>query len=65
MKQRVNPVMAGVLALIAVVVLGLISYRVFTAPGSSSEPRANPQPTNPNDEKYKPHLPEGVGGGGG
>jgi hypothetical protein len=64
-KQNLNPVTATVLAVLAVVVLGLLGYRVFTATGSSSLPQANPRPTNPDDPKYTPHLPKNVGGGGG
>jgi len=63
-KQKIHPVAAALLAVVAVTILGLLGYRVFTAAGSSSEPKANPRPTNPEDERYKSHLPPGVGGGG-
>ena len=63
MKQKIHPVAAALLAVVAVAILGLLGYRVFTAAGSS-EPKANPRPANPEDERYKSHLPPGVGGGG-
>lgn len=65
MKQSVNPVMAAVLAVIAVLVLGLIGYKVITSASSAALPQANPQPANPDDPKYKSRLPHGISGGGG
>lgn len=62
MKQNVRPSTIIVLVVIAALVLGFMSYRVFT--GTSSGPQANPRPSNPTDDRYKPHLPAGVGGGG-
>ncbi len=64
-KQTVNPVVAAVLAVIAFVGLSFIGYHVYTSAGSSSLPTANPQPLDPNDEKYKSRLPPGISGGGG
>ena len=65
MKQSINPVMAAVVTVLVVIVVGLIGFKVFTAVGSSSLPQANPQPADPNDERFKPRLPQGLSGGSG
>lgn len=62
MKQNVRPPVLILLAVIAVAVLGLLGYRVFT--GTPSGPQAAPRPSNPTDARYKPNLPAGIGGGG-
>lgn len=61
MKQNVRPSMAILLAVIAVALLGFVGYKVMA--GSSAQPQANPRPADPNDDRYKAHLPPGVGGG--
>ncbi|MCW3095784.1 MAG: hypothetical protein JWL77_1402 [Chthonomonadaceae bacterium] len=63
MKQSVKPMVAAIATVIVIFVLGLIGYRIFTATGSSSLPQANIRPADPNDERFKPKLPEGISGG--
>jgi hypothetical protein len=62
-KQSVNPVKAAVAAVVVLAALGLIGYKMFGS-GSSSLPQANVRPADANDERFKPKLPDGVGGSG-
>jgi hypothetical protein len=67
MSQKINPVVAIVIAavaLIAVIFVGVKLMGGSSNDGGSEGKAVVVKPANPNDPKFTEHLPKGIAGGG-
>ena len=62
MKQKINPVVAVVIAVVVLIGLGLTGMKVMSSAGSEEAKPMSVKVTNPNDPKYQ-RDPKLAGGG--
>lgn len=63
MNQKINPIVATVIAVITLIVVGVGAMMLFGG-DKSAEKQVIVKPDNPNDPKFQPKLPAGMSGGG-
>ncbi|MGC8669154.1 MAG: hypothetical protein ACP5VE_13655 [Chthonomonadales bacterium] len=63
MNRKVNPVVAVIILVAALVAVGIAGFRVLSASGGSASHGFRLQPANPEDPHFKPD-PKLAGGGG-
>lgn len=65
MKDKVNPIVGVIIAIVVVLVVGFASMKLFTGNGGQAAPQIA-KPLNPDDPHFKPDpkLSGGPGQGG-
>ena len=68
MSQKINPVVAVVIAVVALIAVIFIGVKVMGGKadykGGSEGTAVVVKPDNPNDPKFTEHLPKNIAGGG-
>ncbi len=66
MKQKVSPIMLALIAVVVLALLGGVGFTIFKSKGDTGDSSKTivtiPKDT---DDRFKPHLPPNISGGGG